>query len=307
MIIENPFHPNTRKHAIYAAFHEGGAEAAVALNATMSNPVKDTTLRTWFSTWRNAPATPVARPPKLTADLRAAAIAQIEATRLAVRAELYRLPDGRTARLRTNAKRCLINNTDNVFAHGGDVLVFVAPKEVETLVAGYEVYVVPLAVARAAFDKARADWMSTNPNTSGNNNIDTLYLDCFPNATPRNSLMDSQHDYATKWAQYRLPAGVMPPVAESEAHEVEYRGVRIVCDQQILSAPTVEGLVTVLNLTTRFREGPPPSDANYMREVAERMRVFSNAKVRSDTARHFIDDMDAAGAVIWIKREIELR
>jgi len=54
MITANPFHPNTRKHAIYTAFQEGGAEAAVVLNATMSNPVKDTTLRTWFSTWRNA-------------------------------------------------------------------------------------------------------------------------------------------------------------------------------------------------------------------------------------------------------------
>jgi hypothetical protein len=60
---EPSFQPNTRKHAIYAAFLEGGAEAALAHNATLTNPVKDTTLRTWFSGWRNAPTTPASRRP----------------------------------------------------------------------------------------------------------------------------------------------------------------------------------------------------------------------------------------------------
>ena len=51
---------------------------------------------------------------------------------------------------------------------------------------------------------------------------------------------------------------------------------------------------------------PSTSNADYMQQMAERMRQYSGAKVRTDTAKHFLADMTAAGAFEWLKRELTL-
>lgn len=86
--------------------------------------------------------------------------------------------------------------------------------------------------------------------------------------------------------------------------------LRAVVDGELFTASTAAELVHLLNVTTRFRVGPEPSDAEFMREAAERARTIHKASltggsaIRYDTPEHFIWDLREAGLLELLKREI---
>ena len=294
----NRIQPKSRKSEIFAAFREGGPDAARAVNATLAEPVKDNTLQTWFSTWRNAPATSAPKP-KLTTDLRAAAIRLSGAVRIDKRAQLYRLPDNRTAMLQTNAKQGLMNPGGALFKQDADAVVIAIPREYRSLANGIEVYCIPMDVVRKALAKHREDWMATNPDTHGHNNLDVI------NFYQQPGWPTSGQNFATKWAKYRIGTTEADGLVEPTARTVDYPGYRIVSDEQIFSAPDFEGLVTLLRITARFSEIAPSNDA-FMRDASSRASTVSGNKVRSGSAENFIRDLAAAGLIGLMKREIEL-
>ena len=86
--------------------------------------------------------------------------------------------------------------------------------------------------------------------------------------------------------------------------------LRALVDGELFTASTAAELVHLLNVTARFREGPEPSDAEFMREAAEHAGTLHDAGlegggvIRYDTPEHFIWDMRDAGLLELLKREI---
>ena len=86
--------------------------------------------------------------------------------------------------------------------------------------------------------------------------------------------------------------------------------LRAVVDGELFTASTAAELVHLLNVTARFRVGPEPSDAEFMREAAERAGTLHEASltgggaIRYDTPEHFICDLRDAGLLELLKREI---
>jgi hypothetical protein len=86
--------------------------------------------------------------------------------------------------------------------------------------------------------------------------------------------------------------------------------LRAVMDGELFTASTAAELVHLLNVTTRFREGAEPSDADFTRDAAERARTLHGAGlegggiVRYDTPENFIWDLRDAGLLELLKREI---
>ena len=86
--------------------------------------------------------------------------------------------------------------------------------------------------------------------------------------------------------------------------------LRAVVGSELFTASTAAELVHMLNITARFRQGPEPSDADFMRETAERARTLHDGGlegggvIRYDTPEHFIWDLRDAGLLELLKREI---
>jgi len=72
--------------------------------------------------------------------------------------------------------------------------------------------------------------------------------------------------------------------------------LRILSDHrpETFRAETAEQFVGLLWKTAFLRETDP---GEYMVEVARRVAIYNRCDVRSDTARHFLDDLVAAGLV----------
>ena len=65
--------------------------------------------------------------------------------------------------------------------------------------------------------------------------------------------------------------------------------LRAVVDGELSTASTAAELVHLLNVTARFRGGPEPSDAEFMREAAERACTLHDTGLvrrRRHSARH---------------------
>jgi hypothetical protein len=77
---------------------------------------------------------------------------------------------------------------------------------------------------------------------------------------------------------------------------VDDNKLRAFVDGELFTAGTAAELVHLLNVTRRFREDPEPSDAEFMRQAAERASTLHEADlkgggaIRYDTPEHFIWD-----------------
>lgn len=67
--------------------------------------------------------------------------------------------------------------------------------------------------------------------------------------------------------------------------------IRLRGERDYIVADSAADLVSILHNTSR---APAPTDRDWMREAAHRARVLSNARIRFDTARHFVSDCIAA-------------
>lgn len=59
-------------------------------------------------------------------------------------------------------------------------------------------------------------------------------------------------------------------------------------------------------LVSRLHDGsraPAASDQEWMREVAQRMKLYNGASIRTDTAEHFIADLEAQGVIAEQRRQ----
>ena len=218
----------------------------------------------------------------------------LDAVRIDKRAQLYKLPDGKTAMIRTSIARNLMVD-GSLFVRNTDFIAVVMPTEAGVMTRDVEVYLIPTAAARQAYETAQADWHATDPDTNGAT-MEALYFD------PRSHLVGSQQDYATQWAQYKL----------SNCRAVGSPGLRLVSDGVLMSSPSYEGLVELLRQQAMMWS-PSISIEDYMGQVAARIAgtgpvdgVEPWDRVRCDTAEHFINDMMANGAISeLIKREYE--
>ncbi len=130
------------------------------------------------------------------------------------RAMIYRTPGGETVRVRTCNDHVLIVLADQddpdkarLNVEGTDYLLIVMPERPRTPgpVAGY---LVPTEVASKAVRSSHRHWLSTNPNTKGDNRTWNLWFN--PNG------LSEASDFREKWAAYRLggtaSAGLGPPL-----------------------------------------------------------------------------------------------
>ena len=66
-------------------------------------------------------------------------------------------------------------------------------------------YLVPTEAAEKAVRSSHQVWLSSNPNTKGNNTIWNLWFDHFYSGMAGK---EEKHGYAEKWAKYRLPGDI---------------------------------------------------------------------------------------------------
>ena len=297
MINDNPFRPGSSKAEAYDAWLSGGEAAARARNASLPKPLAENTLRTQFSLWRNGRVgLPKQRLADATKILRDTAIRCAGAARIPGRAELYRLPSGQTAKLRTNMKRGLMAKNNGLQTHPVDAVLISIPNVARSLDSGIAVYLVPIGVALTALKQGREAWLASSANGNPDIDLDVINFD------EVSGWVEACCNFADKWAQYRLPDIAAPATPAPVIKLVEYRGCRVISDQEILSAPTADGIVTMLRFGVRFEE-PEPTNEAFMRGAAERARTSHGADIRHDTAEHFIHDLHDAGLIELIKRE----
>jgi hypothetical protein len=72
--------------------------------------------------------------------------------------------------------------------------------------------------------------------------------------------------------------------------------------QQIVEGATAEEIVEQMaGLNWPDPDQKPATVDDYMREVSERVKIQKGAPVRYDTAEHFLEDLEAAGAIARIE------
>lgn len=222
--------------------------------------------------------------------------------------------DSQRIRVRTSMPRSVMTwlvDDPAVFAilkHGVESVLITVPVKSGTLTEGVEHYLLPVARLRADFEKHRADWEKAHEagTCGGDGKMFILYLDDVGH-------LESGKNFATKWAEYRVgvikPTPTLVPTAPKPADEpriryVDFPRYRIILDGELLSAPNADGMVTLMRNTSHWT--PSTSNADYMRQVAERMPQYAGTTVRTDTAEHFLEDMTKAGTFEWVKRELTL-
>jgi hypothetical protein len=120
-----------------------------------------------------------------------------------VRSAIYRLPDGRTVRVRTcNRPSFLVTGDDDnpnrakLNITGTDLLLYVFPKKARTPGPVFT-YLIPVPVAEAEVRKRRRAWLETDPDTAGDNRAFVLWFTPVPWCPPLGNLHED-------WAQYQL-------------------------------------------------------------------------------------------------------
>lgn len=144
------------------------------------------------------------------------------------RAMMYRLPDGKTVRVRTCNDHILVVLADSpktdakLNIEGTDFLLIVMPEQ-ERTPGKVWAFLVPTHVAVDAARSTHRDWLKTNPNTKGDNRTWNLWFDEGGKAS----------GFANKWRSYQLagdaftnaPRGVgstlPPPIATDLKSVVE--------------------------------------------------------------------------------------
>jgi hypothetical protein len=323
---------NIRIRILRDVYSTEGGEAARARNARFAvehpkGPLSEKTLSARFSRWKNGYDLNDDRPmhelkdrARRTEALQAAAQRLSGAQRIPdSKARLYRLPDGRIVKLTTNSARSLMDHDKNLFKHRFDALLIAVPVTRDTLSEGVEAYVVPVEVAEEAFRTSTAEWLASNPRTSGTNVTPVLHFD-----NPTSVRIASSKNFATTWAQYRLAGTDFAARDEqgSAAHKADARSLgapvirrinfpryRGLFDEELLSAKTAEGFVTLMRHNTRSHWTPTSSNAEYMRVIGDRMGDFfgEGRKIRTDSAEHFVEDLSDAKEIEWLKRELVLQ
>jgi hypothetical protein len=121
------------------------------------------------------------------------------------RAMLYAMSNGETVRMRTCNDHLLIVVADRPSAEaklnieGTDWLLLVMP-EVERSAGKIVAYLLPVSEVDAEARRTHREWLSTDPNTKGQNTTWNLWF--------RKDAPGKANDYATKWARYKLDSAV---------------------------------------------------------------------------------------------------
>ena len=313
-----------RKREIRNKFFNEGEAAAKALNDSYANgghpkgPLSDVSIRTLFSDWRNKRDLGKAPASAMNKAMRASAAKLLEeklggpVTRIPGPAEQYQLPDGTTATFRSNRARALMGKMQ-LFNQGSDWIVSIIPRVAGHPEKGIDVYKSMSAKVRKTFKDNNDHWETTHPSTTND-----LCVLSFDKENPAGgSIEDIGRDFATKWkgdfmgsADLEPTLTLVPTPAPKPADEpvmryADNRRFKVVHDQEILNAPDMEGIVTLLRTGVRFSE-PEKTNADFMRTAAARAATLSGAKARTDSAEHFVWDLHAAGLIEIIKREIVL-
>jgi hypothetical protein len=114
------------------------------------------------------------------------------------RSMMYKLPDGKSVRVRTCNDHILIVLADEdskgakLNIEGTDYLLVVMP-EVERTPGKVNAYLIPTTVAVEASRSSHQAWKESNPNTKGDNKTWNLWF-----------RRGAKNDYSTKWAEYQL-------------------------------------------------------------------------------------------------------
>jgi hypothetical protein len=116
------------------------------------------------------------------------------------RAVIFRMPNGKTVRLRTSNDHLLLVGADaedprtaRLNVEGTDYVLIVMPERQRT--PGRVIcYLVPAEVVADAVRSSQSDWLATKPNTKGNNRTWTLWF-----SGPAHA-----NNFAEKWSEYRL-------------------------------------------------------------------------------------------------------
>ena len=122
----------------------------------------------------------------------------------------YTMPSGESVRVRTSNDHILIVVADKptvdarLNIEGTDWLLIVMP-EAERTAGNVVAYLVPTNEAVEAVRKSHLAWLSSNPNTKGENTTWNLWF-----GQPYSGMAnrDEKHGYAMKWAKYRLEGEV---------------------------------------------------------------------------------------------------
>lgn len=170
------------------------------------------------------------------------------------RAMIYSLRDGKTVRVRTCNDHVLVvladrpANDAKLNIEGTDFLLVVMP-ETERTHGNVIAYLVPTDVAVEAVRKTHRDWLSSGPNTKGDNRTWNLWFD--DDDPPK------ANGFARKWQAYRL-AG-------------------------IANTQTVQQ-----GTANNFATGSDPTDIKYVVETA-RQRIAAAAGVSPTAVRITVD------------------
>ena len=122
----------------------------------------------------------------------------------------YTMPSGESVRVRTSNDHILIVVADKptvdarLNIEGTDWLLIVMP-EAERKAGNVVAYLVPTNEAVEAVHKSHLAWLSSNPNTKGENTTWNLW---FGQSYSGMANRDEKHGYAMKWAKYRLEGEV---------------------------------------------------------------------------------------------------
>jgi hypothetical protein len=151
------------------------------------------------------------------------------------RSMLYSLGNGQTARVRTCNDHILViladraTNDAKLNIDGTDFLLIVMP-EVERTHGNVIAYLVPTNVAIDAARKTHREWLSTKPNTKGDNKTWNLWFD--PDGP------EKANDFALKWNSYRL-RGLATTEGGQQPNESGLRGEVEAARQRIAAAAGV--------------------------------------------------------------------
>ena len=123
---------------------------------------------------------------------------------------LHSMPNGESVRVRTTNDHLLVVVADRptpdakLNIQGTDRLLMVMP-EVERTEGPVIAYLVPGRVAEEAVRSSHRAWLSSNPNTKGNNTTWNIWFD---RSSSGMAGREEKQGYAERWAEYRVEGEV---------------------------------------------------------------------------------------------------
>jgi hypothetical protein len=163
--------------------------------------------------------------------------------------EIYRLPDGRTLRLRTNRSRVLMTgavgeNRYHIDApmnlEGQDFVGIAMPAQRPGWV---DCYQIPTDVAISALHTAHATWVQAHPNTPEQSAVRVVSFDGDPQRPGEG--------FAVKWAQY-LIASVPAEATEQPAAQPSLNGSEAIIEAKRIVAAAYRVPESAVTITVAF-------------------------------------------------------